>query len=847
VIEVNEQPAWPTTLRARLQDGRLQGIDGSVWMYRAVPLAPVSDARSPEESLLAAEPVLAMFEELAGQASATSKRRQMAKGSYRDVHLLLVNVPQRFEPDRNSPLAEYLRQQFPGTAIDRRVLLFGVRLRDKIGSGGWRQAIDSVVDTIMVGGTALADFDDDTVKMNAAMDRSGLVPLSGDEVRLANAWWNHGHYADTPMLVHPDHVHIFDSSESVSMADKAGLNDCPSWTRESVPGTHAVTFTSVMDLELDFVDPKSAHAHWASDLIDAGAFAISIRGRVEPGVITREELRRQRKKFIDDINERHRQGKMDRAEQNEMLGLLEGVEGLYGSGGTPPPTLASCSIVVGFDGQYRDVTSILPQGAPAKLAMMEYRQNGAMAETWLCSPKRANPHLHDLPVQVVAASGLPSLSFVGDRDGALAGFSERDRQPSYLSPTAASSGDAAPLMLVPGQTGSGKTQFMQWVATQFARSGRPTIILDPKMGSDLSPVVEAVGGQIASLDRLLTADGIFDPLRFSATAEVGVELATSMLMSINVWGTRREDMEVPLQYALAYGVSKGANCTGQALAIAERDLGDTLPDTLVSAVRNMSESSPMFRACVGWDPNSPGLRVSEGLTLIKVGDAHLDLPDPGIPLHTLGINQRITTVLVRMMVFGSAMSLAGRDGVLCADEAWVILGAGKAEVERLGRLARSQRVLPILFTQRVTDALKAGLTGYISRGFILPMEDPEEARAACELFRLDPTEERLGRLMAKATKGGNSANAVTPNWYSMRALRDPVTDEVIRGSIGLYVDLSGRAVPVEVTLPPSFLKDSTTNADDLRRREEEKRAAAEALAAQQQAVAEEPVLDSILG
>jgi len=35
-------------------------------------------------------------------------------------------------------------------------------------------------------------------------------------------------------------------------------------------------------------------------------------------------------------------------------------------------------------------------------------------------------------------------------------------------------------------------------------------------------------------------------------------------------------------------------------------------------------------------------------------------------------------------VFGSAMALAGRGGVIHLDEAWVFLGAGKAEVERLG-------------------------------------------------------------------------------------------------------------------------------------------------------------------
>jgi hypothetical protein len=125
----------------------------------------------------------------------------------------------------------------------------------------------------------------------------------------------------------------------------------------------------------------------------------------------------------------------------------------------------------------------------------------------------------------------------------------------------------------------------------------------------------------------------------------------------------------------------------------------------------------------------------------------------------------------------------------------------------------------MLFTQRITDALDAGLTGYISRGLILPIQDPEEAEAACELFKLEPTPERIGRITAKGTIGGNSEeSAGEPNWGSMRALRDRKTGKVLRGAIGIYVDLSGRAVPVEVKLPDEFLARASTNPEDIRRR-----------------------------
>lgn len=811
----------PTTMATLLQDGRLQGEDGSVWLYRNVPLAPVVDARTAQEKLNAAEPILAMFEELAAMTPVGVKRRSVAKSSYRRVHMLMVNVPRRFQPDRSHVLSDYLRGALPGATIDQRQLLFGVQLRPSVtGEGSIKRAVDSVVETVLYGGTPLSDYDADTERVAAMMDRSGLAPATSDNIRLANAWWNRGNYADTPMLYHADHIHVMPTVESVRLAEKAGLDSCEAWTKDLVPGSHAITFAAVHDLDLDFIDPADQRAAWVSDLIQSEALAVSVRGLVEPGAITREELRRQRGRYINDINERAEQGKMDRAEQQEMLSRLEGVEGLYATGA--PPTLTAASTIAAFNGQYRDPSQILDHRSPVSLSLMSFRQHKAIAETWLCSHVSANPTLHDLPIQDLACSGLPSLSFVGDKDGALVGFTEQDRQPAWLSPQAASATDAAPLALVAGGTGSGKSLLMQWLANQFTRAGRPVVIWDPKQESDFSPVVESLGGTIYSLDSLLTADGAFDPIRFSPNPETGAEIAAAMLMSINPWGLEKENMEVPLQRAISHGVARGARCIGQALAIARAELPD-LPVGLVERVEGLAGSSPQFRAIVGVNPAGEGMRASAGITYIKVGSAHLDLPGPG--QEPTSVNQRVAMALVRMVVFGSAMALSGRDGVLMLDEAWLVLQAGRAEVERLGRLARSQRVLPMMFTQRVTDAVNAGLNGYISRGLILPLPDPTEAKAACELFKLEPTAERISRITEKATVGGTSVNEGAPNWNSMRHLRDPRTGKTLRGSVAIYIDLSGRAVPVEIVMPGSFVDLASTNPEDIRRREEARAAA----------------------
>lgn len=807
-------PSWPTMIRSRLSDGRLLGVDNSMWLYRQVPMAPVAEARTPEEGVATAEPVMLALEELAAMGAARVGGRRASRHTYSEVHLLLVNLPQRWTPPRDHPIADYLATSFPQTVTDRRVLLLGVRLTAKVGGeGGWRRAIDSVTETLVMGGTPLSDYDPDYRAVAAALARAGLGVPSAADLRLASAWWNEGGAPDVPMLTQPECLHVFTSTDAARAAKRAG----PGADLTNLgAGHHTVTFASISDLDLPFISPVDPRAQWATQLVEMDALAISVRGKVEPTQVTRAELRRNRKRYQDDINERVSAGKMERAEQSEHEQLLAEVEAVYAQGG--PPTLVETSVIVGFNGLVTDMAE-LSRTATAKLLPMTYRQRSALVETMLCSPVRANPHLQDLPSQAVACSGLPSLSTVGDPMGAVVGFSESDRQPAWLDPMAATDQDTLPMMVCVGQTGSGKTQVLLWIADQLARihtklgEKTPVTIIDPKPESDHTAAVLASDGQVASLDDLASADGIYDPIRFSTKPEVGVELAASMLMSVNPWGSKRDDYETDLQYALHYGVSRGATCTGQALWTA-REEGHAPPE-MVDAAFRLASSSTMFRAIFGINPSTDGLRLAEGITLIKVGSANLDLPEPGATNPTLP--QRVAMALVRMMVFGSAMALTDRDGVVMLDEAWVFMSAGRAEMERLGRLARSQRVFPMLFTQRVTDALNAGLRGYISRGLIGSITDPDEARAACELFGLAPTAERLSRITAKEFIG--SGVSAAPNWNSMRALIEPGTRTVHRGSVWLYCDTRGRAVPVEVMLPAAFLARSSTNAAEIRQRD----------------------------
>lgn len=1385
-------PDYPTCVRSRLSGGRLLGTDGSMWMYRAVPLNPVVDAATPAEAIAAAEPILSAFDELAAMTHVSMARRATARGAYRQVHLLLMNVPTQFSPPPDHPIGQYLATSFAHQAVDRRVLLFGVRIHDKVTSGGLKQAVDSVKETLLQGSVPIEDFAADSRAVSAALGRAGLQDASDADLMLASSWWTHGDRPDVVMMEHATHLHVFNSADDAVPAAEAG-RDCSSVTWDALD-QYAMTFASVQDFDFEVVRADDYRAWWVPRLMQAGAIVVSLRGGIEPAKVTRAELRRRKKQFMDDLTEQAQNNKMERAEQQEALARLDQAEAAYSMDGAPP-VLTDASIVVALDGRIGDIDEV-SHAAGLKLRTMDYRQLAAMSETWPCSNIRANPHLHDLPAQTVACSGLPSIAKVGDKDGAMIGLTEMDRQPAFLSPTAAAKADSLPMGLVAGATGSGKavtlvtpiptpsgwttmgdlrigdevlgrdgkptrvsflseinetpdlfdihlsdgqviradrehqwivsdfrdrhdnnrqkhvaaqgrwdeaqalierlrelseqaddvdisiteltrfvrarvpeapwnavagvrealtfvgcpyrmedrraprnnptvtktdpvvlfpldealeanlamwrgttggnatrwrhliegriaaaerliaddrlhkraeqvtaaelarrlrsagadypktsknrladvaraagvegvpgftevtitptsavgtterpamifnlpvalkalatrveqqygdrpvsgvserrmstgemidaglrvsygnhrnfairvtepvdlpdadlpvdpyvfgawlgdgttksgqicqgesdactdderitdmthmlgqissagyaprrvksnsfliavpglvgglrkagvfgrkripveylrssaeqrlavlqglmdtdgtvdqngccelslcderlandalelirslgikcamtsgpatiteidpdrpgrkrrrvtgtrwrmhfttdrtvfrlprkarripetvrstqqwfyitdivpvpteparciqvdnddhtyllggfvpssnTMMMLWVADQYARSGSPVVIIDPKMGSDHTAAVEASGGQVASLDDLARADGVFDPLRFAATPEAGVDMAGSMLMAVNPWGSMAQDFETPLMSALRYGVDNGASCIGEALRMAER--AGKAPKEMVDGSFSLAEASPMFRACMGINPGTQPLRVAEGITLIKVGNAHLELPEPGALKSDLTSQQRVASALVRMMVFGSASALTGRQGVLLVDEAWTVLSAGKSEVERLGRLARSQGVLPMLFTQRVSDAVNAGLTGYISRGLILPIQDKVEAEAACELFELEATPERLSRITARGTMGGGDGSGAAPNWNSMRHLRDPKSGQTLRGSVAIYADLHGRAVPVEILIPQSFMDRASTNPDDIRRRD----------------------------
>nr|WP_255719181.1 ATP-binding protein [Brachybacterium sp. ACRRE] len=393
-----------------------------------------------------------------------------------------------------------------------------------------------------------------------------------------------------------------------------------------------------------------------------------------------------------------------------------------------------------------------------------------------------------------------------------------------MSATRSSDQDVYPLGAVVGSSGAGKSQLFAFAADQFCKEGRPVIAITPKKGEDFT---QAFGEDCTSfsLDSFAGSSGgiggaggtgVFDPLRFSKTPADGINTAVSMLHAVNVWPESTQNLEADLQAALKFGVAHGAKAIGTALKVA-KEHGRASAE-LADPIIRQSENDPMFGAIVGLSDEGAVLSASEGITYIKVGNADLELPPMGVDQRSLSLTQRVSAALIRMMVYGSAEALRGRRGVLELDEAWVFLGAGAEEVERLGRLARSLEVFPILFTQRISDLIEANLTNHIARGIILHTKDKKEAEAAFKLFGVQATEERVAYTMApeRIGQGGANFNSRKPLFtYDEKGNRTGL----IRGAIGLYCDMDDRAVDIEVTIPQNFLDKSSTNALDRAKRE----------------------------
>lgn len=840
-LSIGSHPQWESHILETYPDGRIRCVpDRSVWLVRELPQASVPDAETVRASVEVGAPLDRALEELADMA-VNPIRRLISKSGYREIQVHWVNIPKKFTADPENPIATHLNAQFGEIDVYVRKAILAVKLVPTLGVAKGNvferaaNAIDSFVESARERkGAPLADFDRDAMHVSMALARAGLEVPDQATMQLADSWFTYGKSVSVPTISHVDHIHFFNTVRDAHRAFDVSPRDCHLWPDDV--GEHAVTFAAVSKFTMSGQTAASPLARWVLALTeqDTEARCVSIRGLVEPAKMTRLELQSQRTKYEENLNDLRKHGKITKVEFDERIAELTRLADDYAY--SPSPTLIEADIIVAFSGVVEDITLVQPPGV--LLSPMLNKQTDAFASMKIGSPVRANPHVLEPSGALIAYSGLPSLSEGGDssRDGTLIGFSEKDRQPVYISPSAAFEGDAAPLMGIYSDTGGGKTVLLQSMALGLHKLGAPQLIVNPKLDSSVKDTLVNGGAHHMTLSEL-EGTGLLDTFNTFEDPLEAASNAYSMLDTVNPFGNPDEwsALSTSVLAALRYGAMNGARATGEALLMGVKSKKIDLPQHAVDKIFQAAEASPLFGASFAIEPTGERFRLGEGTLLVEVGKSAFRNPprETTEVKYNTNLEIRASVNLLRTLIWAAASSLRHRGGVIHLDESWMLEKADPQVLDEVGRLMRSWAVSLWLYTQRPTAHLEMGLKSYLSRALVGHLKDPAEARAALELFEFSNSH-MVDRITAKQyTSGGKVLN---PRSLHARLRPDPERpgkNVVDRGSVFYAIDLKGRAVPTEVKLSEEFLwlASSTPEVVAERKRQEQAAAAAEAEAA----------------
>jgi hypothetical protein len=776
-----------TPVAWRDRDGLWVGVNGEVWLYRTFTQMPL-EWEDGMTRLAAATPLDQALHDLA----ATSKdiaNGMAALARQREFHLVSIAWEQQADTPAGTP--EDLRgfiEVCLDEAVPVRALLLGVKLRSSVKSvvdrkaSGVSSTLKALTEAVTsaIGETVpdMSLYEDDRRLVEQILAKhGGKVPTTSERKQL-EGWFNDGRGPD---------VEIFRARDYLVVDRDTTLE-----------------FSSVLNFEDQVLE--SPNSQWALDAFThtQGTSIISIRGKLQPNKVARARVRQSMRRMnanaqeeaaTNDITDPTTQRKFSEAHQVQHYITESGA-----------PVVADCSIVFGrrvrpTDEYTQTFADELRERYGMVIRTLDWRQLDALDECMPCSSKRVGqPFAQDLFISVLSYAGLQGFTNLGDRTGVYIGLGDPDWTPVYLNPFGAPLANLPACCGILGDSGSGKTYLLQSIATQATLADLKVVMINPKPFDDLSPTVELVqragkNGNVVHLSRLEKMGGFFDPFRF-ASPELAAEIATGHILSV-ITGLDEAD-QIDLRFHMKTAATREldpARCVMDALADA--------PERVRDLVSRLARSSALFALGVGMSPQ-PSLAAEQGFTLIQF-DRKLDLPEESTSdQSSYTQSQRIALAAMRLITTASLEMLVGAGGVLIVDEAHHYLGSadGRKQLQSLGREGRSQGLLPILATQRISDLVGNDLESYISRYFVGKLTERVEAEAALRLCGLLPTEGRLAWLAQCGPKS---------------------EDGVIRPSMFLHKDLKSRHAAVMVgPVPPEAHLAFSTNPADRKAREEAK-------------------------
>lgn len=719
VLNMNRGQQYPSPVAFHNNDGVFVGHDGSAWLYRILPLLPLTWEDQPARD---SEAVMLhhLLSELTGLSTVSKLPGTKVGANYRQFHLLRLAWDEMVECEGDDPLTNFQRGILSRFSVTDGLVAIGVnlRLRTLPNSGGLKTRLRTLVRQSMDDSPDPSLWAADRSRVAAVLSRAGGVPPTQEQAMRMESWWNGGRGCDTVIAPEPN-------GRSVSTQ---------AWPQ-------GLEMSALIEAEESEYDPQQGM--WMADALthEDGCVAVSVRGSLVPAAAARPLMRRAQRKAIDRVEEQAATGDLEREEDSNLFDAARELESLFLNG---EGLVRDASIVFARRANPADSTFAdeLYSRWGWQVKVVEHRQMPALEETLPCSPSRlatARPFTQDLTIGVIATSGVRSFSKVGDPSGLWMGLAKDDMTPVWLDPMGSATADKPPAMAVIGEPGSGKTFLLQLIATQATLAGLPVVMVNPKPADDLSGFARQVGGEVITISSTADSNGLLDPFRFASPLRAA-SIAARHILTVLIEGS--EEDEVMLERGLTLAADQGARCVGEAL------MHPDIPDPFRQRVLAQAQASPLFALGISHDIRPMGGLVGNHgrLTLVQF-DRGLDLPPKVGQLQEYPRAQRASIAVIRLVAQAALeqMFTAG-GGVMILDEAHVFLSSaeGLQILQRLGREGRSQRILPILATQRIADVVAGGadMGSYLGRVMVMRMTDPPEVEAALSVCGLENAEHR---------------------------------------------------------------------------------------------------------
>lgn len=339
--------------------------------------------------------------------------------------------------------------------------------------------------------------------------------------------------------------------------------------------------------------------------------------------------------------------------------------------------------------------------APLAVHWPAYTQARLHSQHALRVPDEAQRRGQLLTCEEFAALTPTASELAGDQRGALLGHLTRSRRPVLLDVRAAPAAARPPTILCTGTLGSGKTLAAQLIATHALRAGSLVIDVDPKPDHQLHTLPGAHTRRVIDLADTQANVGTLDPLRIAPPA-LREELALGLYRDLV---DEPDAVMAELRRAIQHAASQPQPSSEHMLTMLEASSSQRA--RRAAAQLRAAARSGLARLVFS-QPKGEARAAGPAAQLTSMRLGGLVLPEPSVSRCEWSPAERTSVQIVRL-VAAAAMRQALTSGaghkLVLLDEAWVLLlcSEGRALVERMVRMGRSQNVTVLLATQQICD------------------------------------------------------------------------------------------------------------------------------------------------